>query len=186
MPLSKKSGKFWEICKMSDQSGYLVSKRSRRMLGRHASSLKGNFKMNFHIGGFFAKFLFFAQQYTSGKTQLFPSKFGLLRFCWEGSFNVRIWSASWSMTVHDTISFCTFSFQQEIQSFFAVSNKPTNPLSPAYAFWASLKFVFLVIIFARFWGGYCCGCRIARVFLKERSMMVLIFFVTWLNSFSKV
>jgi len=41
--------------------------------------LRGNFKMNFHIGGFFAKLLIFAQQYTSGKTQLFPSKFGLLR-----------------------------------------------------------------------------------------------------------
>jgi len=119
--LSKKSGKFEKICKMSDQSCYLVSKRSRRMLGRHASSLRGNFKMNFHIGGFFAKLLIFAQQYTSGKTQLFPSKFGLLRFCWEGSFNVRIWSASWSMTLSHSVP---FRFNKKFNLFF--SFKQTN------------------------------------------------------------
>ena len=65
---------------MSDQSIYLSSKYPRRMLGRHESSLRGNLKMNLHIGGFFAKFLNLAQQYTSAKTKPNPSKFGLFTF----------------------------------------------------------------------------------------------------------
>ena len=36
--------------------------------------------MNLHIGGFFAKFLDLAQQYTSAKTPPIPSKFGLFTF----------------------------------------------------------------------------------------------------------
>ena len=80
VPLSKNSGKFWKKIKMSDQSIHLGSKHCRRMLGRHESSSRGNLKMNLHIGGFFARFLILAQQYTSAKTQPIPSKFGLFTF----------------------------------------------------------------------------------------------------------
>ena len=106
---------------MSDQSIYLVSKHCRRMLGRHGSSSRGNLKMNLHIGGFFARFLILAQQYTSAKTQPIPSKFGLFTFL----LRQLSWTANLKrLSVLGITSFCTFSFQQKFNLFSVL--KQTN------------------------------------------------------------
>ena len=106
---------------MSDQSIHLGLKHCRRMLGRHESSLRGNLKMNLHIGGFFARFLNLAQQYTSAKTQPIPSKFGLFTFL----LRKLSWTTNLKrLSVLGITSFCTFSFQQKFNLFSVL--KQTN------------------------------------------------------------
>ena len=52
---------------MSDQACLKRQEASIRLLGRHWNSLRRNFKMQLHIGSFFAKIPFLTQAYTSGK-----------------------------------------------------------------------------------------------------------------------
>ena len=52
---------------MSDQACLKRQEASIRLLGRHWDSLRRNFKMQLHIGSFFAKIPFMAQPYTLGK-----------------------------------------------------------------------------------------------------------------------
>ena len=141
VPLAKIRGKFWKLVEMSDQARLKRQEASIRLLGRHWDSLRGNFKMQLHIGSFFAKIPFLAQAYTLGKfgserNSNFRFSLRELLSCRNLKDLVEPWYCFKSVTSESTEKFEYFSIldpKQQVRSVRNMLVEPTTRFEKAVA-----------------------------------------------------